>query len=638
MSDLVTSAEAGRRPGTSARVLLFLLTLAGSWVLLLLGFPPGAPDRLPVLTIALTLALWTARRPEHGIVAFCFLFPCTGLLVRLFGGTDPSTWPALLFGGLAAGWTFRFIYDFESRPEPSAVDRPLAALLAVWCAATLLAVCRARTLWAIGHGLAGRAVNSEGLQDAEAVRESVFALSSLAAGAALFFLLRRAGVSLRARAVGAALWGVSASALAAGFQRIGLLPPETRGFWKLTGRLGGGAVDPNSLGLLCALVLVVVLTPAIRGGPKGGLEIGRSALWVAGLVLSGSRSGLLLLVLALLILMAARGVSPRVRLAGAVALAAVLIVIGLLVLRAAPGTVGGRLAESFDPKLPFEYRVSERPALWRAAMRLFRSHPLEGAGMGAFAWRLPDLVKEENRRLPMRDNPGSAYIQALAETGLIGFLVTVGFVVSLARQALAALRRPAEGASAGASVGLVAFLLTLAIGSHWFAPDVSLLFFLLASTVVASGSPERPAAARVARGAVWLYGAAAVAGMLLTARPEETFRYRPRIGFYAPEPGPKGPVCWTRRFFALWLGPGQSQRLRLAHFAPESRPLDVEAAIDGRIVWHRSLAPGEATHLILSGSSQRPQAVVFRVSRAFVPRRWGLSEDRRELGLLSAEE
>ncbi|HTD53643.1 MAG TPA: O-antigen ligase family protein, partial [Thermoanaerobaculia bacterium] len=427
MSDPVTSAaEAGRRPGTGARVLLFLLTLAGSWVLLLLGFPPGAPDRLPVLAIALALALWTARRPEHGIVAFCFLFPCTGLLVRLFGGTDPSTWPALLFGGLAAGWTFRFIYDFESRPEPSGVDRPLAALLAVWCAATLLAVCRARTLWAIGHGLAGRAVNSEGLQDAEAVRESVFALSSLAAGAALFFLVRRAGASLRARAVGAALWGVSASALAAGLQRIGLLPPETRGFWKLTGRLGGGAVDPNSLGLLCALALVVVLTPAIRGGPQRGLQVGRVALLVAGLVLSGSRSGLLLLVLALFLLMAARGVSPRVRVAGAVALAGVLIVIGLLVVRAAPGTVGGRLAESFDPKLPIEYRVSERPALWRAAMRLFRSHPIEGAGMGAFAWRLPDLVREENRRLPMRDNPGSAYVQALAETGVIGFLLTVG--------------------------------------------------------------------------------------------------------------------------------------------------------------------------------------------------------------------
>jgi hypothetical protein len=30
--------------------------------------------------------------------------------------------------------------------------------------------------------------------------------------------------------------------------------------------------------------------------------------------------------------------------------------------------------------------------------------------------------------------------------------------------------------------------------------------------------------------------------------------------------------------------------------------------------------------------------VVFRLSRSFVPRRLRLSEDRRELGLLSAEE
>src|SRR5262245_44807609 len=244
MTEAGASNGTARRPATGVRVLLFLATLAGSWILLFLGFPAGAPDRLPVLVIAVGLALATAGWPEQGIVVFCFLFPCAGLLVRLFGGTDPSSWPALLLGGLATGWTFRFIYDFESRPEPSSVDGPLRALLAVWCAATVLAVCRARTLWAIGHGLAGRAVNSEALPDAEAIRESVFALSSLVAGAALFFIARRAGPRLRARALSAGVWGVTASALAAGLQRIGALPPETRGFWKLTGRLGGGAVDP----------------------------------------------------------------------------------------------------------------------------------------------------------------------------------------------------------------------------------------------------------------------------------------------------------------------------------------------------------------------------------------------------------
>ena len=626
------------RPGTGPRVLLFLATLAGSWILLFLGFPPGAPDRLPVLAIAVGLALWTAGRPDQGIVAFCFLFPCTGLLVRLFGGTDPSTWPALLLGGLATGWTFRFIYDFESRSDPSAIDRWLRALLAVWCVATALAVFRARTLWAIAHGLAGRAVNTEGLLDAEAVRESVFALSSLVAGAALFFVARRAGPRVRARALSAGLWGVTASALAAGLQRVGMLPPETRGFWKLTGRLGGGAVDPNSLGILCALALIVALA-SFRESLRGALRIVRAAVLVLGLALSGSRSGFLLLVLALVLLLAARGVTPRVRIAGLVALAATLILVLLLVLRGDPGTIGGRLAESFDPKLPIAYRVSERPALWRAAIRLFQSHPVAGAGMGAFEWRLPDLMREENRRLPTRDNPGSAYIQALAETGVLGFLVTIGFVWSLASQLLGGSRTQSDRPAADAAgAGLVAFLITLALGSHWFAPDVSLLFFLIAATAVAPARSEERVLRSIRRAAVWLYAVAAVAGILGTVRPEETFRYSPRIGFHPAEAGPHGPLRWTRRSFALWLKPGERVLLQLAHFTPEAKPVDVVAAVSGTEVWRRSLVPGETAHLVLSGPHARAEAVVFRLSRSFVPRRLRLSEDRRELGLLSAEE
>ena len=56
--------------------------------------------------------------------------------------------------------------------------------------------------------------------------------------------------------------------------------------------------------------------------------------------------------------------------------------------------------------------------------------------MGVFSWRFPDLMREENRRFLMRDNPGSAYVQALAETGAAGFLLTAFFVVSLGALAL----------------------------------------------------------------------------------------------------------------------------------------------------------------------------------------------------------
>src|SRR5262249_43174992 len=407
-----------------------------------------------------------------------------------------------------------------------------------------------------------------------------------------------------------------------GLAWIGALPPETRRFWKLTGRIAGGAMDPNSLGLLCALLLAVAITRWASHESSGVFELLASVLLVLGLFLSGSRSGLLLLLLSLvLLILTARGISRRFRVAGVLVLAGALLVLALLVTRAAPGTLGARVAESVDPKLPIEHRVSERPALWRAAMRLFWSHPLEGAGMGSFAWQLPDLLRNENRRLPMRDNPGSAYLQSLAETGSVGFLITLVFVFTLGRLAFSRARaRPVDAIAAGAGVSIAAFLLAMVLGSHWLAPDVALLFFLLASIAAGAGGSE-PSQSSVwsLRAAVVLYAGAALIGMLATAKPEEAFRYSPRLGVYPAETGPGGPFRWPRGRFALWLSPGETKTLSLARFTPDPQPAEVVARRDNRVVWRESIAAGQSTRLRLSAPSDRPSALVFRVSRTFVP-------------------
>ncbi len=637
-----------RSPGTGARILLFLLAVGASGLLFGVGFAPAAPDRLPVLVIALGLALMAAWSPARAIMAFAFLFPCAGLLTRLSGGTDPVAWPTLLFGGLAVGWSFRFIYDFDSLPEPSPLDRPLRALLLLWTFSTILAVARASTLWAALRGLAGRAVNGEGLPETAAVRESLLAFAALSAGAIFFLLLRRQGPAVRSKALRAALAGVCASALAACLQRLGLLAAEARPYWKITGRVAGAAADPNSLGLLCALALVVVAARFFRAAARNRFAPIAAILLVAGLLLSGSRAGFLLLLFGVAILLFAGGLPSRARLATLGLLAAAALVVGVLLLRgsAGGGTLGTRLAQSFDPSLPIGYRVSERPLLWRAAGRLFLRHPVEGGGMGVFAWEFPDLMKEENRRFLMRDNPGSAYVQALAETGAAGFLLTAFFVVSLGALALRRAREK-DAVAAGSGVAAAAFLAALAVGSHWFAADVSLLFFLLASLVVgsaperASGDPGAEAAAPwLQRSLVvvsLLYAVAAGTAVLATARPEEAFRNSPRIGFHDEEVGPGGPFRWTRRKFALWVEPGQTRRILLAHFSPSPRPVDVGVTLEGRTVFRRALAAGESVMLRLNGSAARPRAFLFEVSRSFVPRRLGLSEDRRDLGLLSIE-
>jgi hypothetical protein len=282
--------------------------------------------------------------------------------------------------------------------------------------------------------------------------------------------------------------------------------------------------------------------------------------------------------------------------------------------------------------------------LWDSALRMFRREPVVGGGLGAFAWELPNLLSESGRSLPLRDNPGNAYLQSLAETGVLGFLITLGFCLALAREAwLAACGEdvvaPRNGAPPrgvrGSGAAALAFLGALAAGSHWFAPDVSFYFFLLAAVCArARVRPPSAAAVRLRVFVVALYAALAGVALARTRSPDEAFRYRPGLGFHAKETGTAGAFWWTQRRFAIRLDAGRSMSLGLAHFTPEGRPVTLTADSGGRTVFERSLAPGEAVHLRLSAGAAA-RVIRFTVSRAFVPKRLGLSGDRRQLGLVA---
>jgi len=603
-------------------------------LLLAIAFEPGARDRLPVLAAALALALSAARKPGAATVAFSFLFPCAGLLTRAFGGSEPLAWPLVLFAGLAAGWAFRFIYDFETPPDASPLDPMLRALTAVWILGGSLAVARAETVWGIRHRVAGRAVNGAGLPSAVAVRESILTVAVLVAGSAFFFLLRRSGAAVRRRALIAALAGIFVSAAAAVLQRAGALAPEARSFWRLTGRLSGGALDPNALGLLCAMGIAVLAAFLLGGGIPRLPAAGALLLLAAGLALSGSRSGLIVPLVGLPAILLRRRAPGRPALAFGGA--AALLVVTMLWLAPLAGMAPDRLAQTFDPSLPLRYRVSERPVLWRSAGRLFQRAPVEGGGVGAFSWTLPDLLREENRQLPMRDNPGSAYVQALAETGVVGFALTALFTLLLARHAFACAAAGGGALAAGAAAGILGFLVVQLVGSHWLAPDVCLLFFLLAATVARSdGARVSPASRAALVGSVILYAAAALVAAARTDRPEAAFRHAGLAGFHPAETRNGAAFRWTKGTFGVWIPAGESRLLRLAHYPPDQQPVDVESSASDAPAWRRRLQPGESVLLRLRADPGAPRAVVFRLSRTFVPKRLGISGDRRDLGVVA---
>jgi O-antigen ligase len=491
----------------------------------------------------------------------------------------------------------------------------------------------------------------------------VLSFAVLAAGAAFFFLARRAGARDRERALRAAVAGIACSAAVAVTERLGVFGRETRPYWRIAGRYSGAAVDPNALGILCACgaILATALAAgaardrrgvfpaerreggkaheASRGGRRAAAAIALPVL-AAGLALSGSRSGFALAAIGLVGLLFARAI-PGSRRATAVAVAAALVgVAAAKYLAEARGSAGARVLELFDARVPFEHRVSTRPVLWQSAITLFSRHPVEGTGLGAFSWQLPNLLAETGRSIGATDNPGNGYLQALAETGLLGFVLTVAFLAIVAAESWSSLRdRDAPELAAAAGAAVLAFLAALLTGSHWLSPDVAFTFFLLAAVASRRApSPPRRGARAFAGVVLAAYAVATAASAAATSRAAEAFRYRPEMGFYAPETGPGGSYRWTRKRFAVRLPAGETARFTLVHFTPESASVRLEALARGLPVYERSLAPGDAVRVRLQAPAEAATVFRFALSRAFVPRQLGASRDSRELGVMALAE
>src|SRR5262249_61521830 len=111
--------------------------------------------------------------------------------------------------------------------------------------------------------------------------------------------------------------------------------------------------------------------------------------------------------------------------------------------------------------------------------------------------------------------------------------------------------RDSSATGAGAGLAVFAFLVSLAVGSHWLASDVALLFFLLASVVAqpigqAGASRETPWLRNVRFAAASLLAAGSLVAALETAGPAEPFPRSSRIGFHGEELGARGPFRRTR--------------------------------------------------------------------------------------------
>ncbi len=123
--------------------------------------------------------------------------------------------------------------------------------------------------------------------------------------------------------------------------------------------------------------------------------------------------------------------------------------------------------------------------------RIFLDHPGAGTGAGTLVTVYPQYASFDDARLV--DHAHNDYVELLAETGIVGGLCALGFVVLLFRRALTNLQSDQSAfilaARTGALVACSGLLLHSLVDFNLHIPSNALLFALLAS--LATSSLER---------------------------------------------------------------------------------------------------------------------------------------------------
>jgi putative inorganic carbon (hco3(-)) transporter len=255
------------------------------------------------------------------------------------------------------------------------------------------------------------------------------------------------------------------------------------------GRFQGALQYPSDISLLP--LLLPIGAAALADGGRTRIVAAASAvtLVAAAVSLSGTR-----IALAALVVTAATAGSLQRRARLGLALLAIAAVVAV-------GTAG--LAKATAPKrlLAAEtYRSERRPSQWRAAIMLFRERPLLGQGPHSFKRILserrndPVLRRVDRRYAPY---PHDVYLEALAGTGILGFVALAG-LLGLGLRTL--YRQRTTSAIARAALASLASFAAVAIFDLSLSRDWVQLAFWLPLGIACAVSSDGASAARESTG------------------------------------------------------------------------------------------------------------------------------------------
>ena len=133
----------------------------------------------------------------------------------------------------------------------------------------------------------------------------------------------------------------------------------------------------------------------------------------------------------------------------------------------------------------------DRTQAVRAALRLARDHPIAGVGPGQvdLTWRATVLGTPLQEHLRYAHNE---YVQVLAETGGVGFVILVGGIAATGITLWRRRRRTDAVAGAGCIAAIVAIAVHSASDYLWHIPVIPLIGAVLVAVVLPGCDTDMP--------------------------------------------------------------------------------------------------------------------------------------------------
>lgn len=230
-------------------------------------------------------------------------------------------------------------------------------------------------------------------------------------------------------------------------------------------RIAGPLEGPNQLAAYLGLMLPLLLAYTLMQGRRWP-EIFVIAGGVMATCMTFSRGGLVALALALLLAAFLCSRSSAARIAFGAAALAVLASAGVAWRLVAGGI--GLVTSAPHHRVEIHGGLGTRRDLWRAAIQLWRAHPVWGIGAGNYEFEVGKLL-----RAPIRTHANSLYLQSLVEGGIALLAATLFLIYSSIAAFARRAQTPLTVAALSASVALaVHFILDLLVfypkvGGQW---------------------------------------------------------------------------------------------------------------------------------------------------------------------------